>query len=61
MDFDIISQTLQASKTIDNVYTKSVILKEHLSSAEMQNAASNNYGKIQSAFVSFRNILQNTC
>ena len=51
MDADTISQKLQASKTLDNVYTKSVILERELSSAEMQAVVSNNYGKIQSASV----------
>ena len=31
MDADTISQTLQASKTFDDVYAKSVILKGELS------------------------------
>ena len=31
MDADIISQTLQASKTLDNVLAKSVILEAELS------------------------------
>ena len=55
MDVNTIIQTLQASKTLDNVYAKPVILEEKLSSAEMQAAVSNNCGKIQSAFVNIRN------
>ena len=53
-----ISQTLEASKTLYNVYAKSFILEEKLFSAEMKAALSNKYGKIQSAFVNFRNILK---
>ena len=56
MDVDTIIETLQASKTLDNVYAKSLILDGELSSAEMQAAVFNNYGKIQSAFINFRNI-----
>ena len=61
MDVDAISQTLQASKTLDNVYVMYVSLKGESSSAEMQAAISNIYGKKQPAFVNFRNILKNTC
>ena len=61
MDFDTIIQTLQASKTLDNVYSKFVILEGELSSAKMQAAVSNNYEKIQSAFVNFRSIMKKTC
>ena len=58
MDVDTISQTLQASKTLDYVYAKTVILEGELSYAEMQAAVSNNNGKIQSAFINFGNILK---
>ena len=44
------SQRLQASNILDNVYAKSVILEEELSSAEIQAAVGNKYGKLQSAF-----------
>ena len=58
MDVDTISQTLQATKTVDNVYPKSFILEGELSSAQMQAFVDSNYGKIESAFVNFRNILK---
>ena len=58
MDVYAISQTLQPSKTLDNGYAKSVILKGELSSAEIQAAVSNSYGKLQFVFVYFRNILK---
>ena len=54
MDVKTISQTIQTSKTIDNVYAKSVILEVELFAAEMQVAVSNIYGKIQCPFVNFR-------
>ena len=43
----------------NNVYVKSVILEGEMSSSEMQAPVSNNYGKLQLAFNSFRNILKN--
>ena len=46
MDVDTISQTLQPSKTLYNVYRKFVTLEGELSSAEIQAADFNNYGKI---------------
>ena len=52
IDVENTIQRLQASKTLDNV--KSVILKWELSSAEMQVAVSNNYGKLLSAFDNFQ-------
>ena len=58
MDVDTINQTLQASKPLENVYAKSVILERELTLAKMQAAISNNYGKIQPAFINFRNILK---
>ena len=44
MNVDTISQVLQTSKTFDKVYTKSVILKGELCSAEMQSYITKNYG-----------------
>ena len=62
MDVDTISQTLLDSKTLDDVYLiKSVILERELSLAEIQAAVSNNYGKIKSTFVNFRNFLKKNC
>ena len=51
MDVDTISQTLQGNKILESVYAKTVSLEGELSSAEMQAAVFNNYGKIQSGFV----------
>ena len=50
MDVDTTSQRLHASNILDNVYEKSVILEGKLSSAEMQAAIGNKYGKLQIAF-----------
>ena len=58
MDFDTISQKLQASKSLDNVYANFVILEGDLSQTNVQAAVSKNYGKIQSAFFNVRNILK---
>ena len=58
MDVDIVSQTLQTSKTVDNVYAKSVILEGELSSTEMQAGVSGKYGKILSDFVTFQIFLK---
>ena len=58
MDVDTTSQKLQANNILDDVYAKSVNLEGELSSAEMQADVSNNYGKLQSAFNKFRNILK---
>ena len=55
----ITSQRLQASNIPDDFYAKSVILREELSSAEMETAVSNNYGKPQSAFDNIQNMLKN--
>ena len=52
MDVDTVSQRLQASNILENVYATSVILEEELSSA----AVSNSYGKLQSGFNNFQNI-----
>ena len=41
-----------------NIYPNSVILEGELSSAEIQAAVGNNYGKLQSAFNNFRNTLK---
>ena len=59
MDVDNISQTLQAGKTLDNFYAKSVILEGDFSSAEMQAAVSNKYGKIKSTFEMLKKKLAN--
>ena len=40
------SQMLKTSNFLDNVYAKSFILEGDLSSAEMQAADGNNYGKL---------------
>jgi len=61
MDVDTTSQILQAINILNKVYGKSVILEEELSSEEMQAAVDINYGKLQFAFYSFRNILKKTC
>ena len=61
MDVDTTSQKLQASNILNNVYAKCVMLEGKLSSAEMQAAVSNNYGKLQFAFINFQNILKKTC
>ena len=54
MDVCINSLGLQASSTFDNIYTKSVILKGELFSAETQVGAYNNYGKLRSASKKFK-------
>ena len=51
----------QAIFLITFTYAKSVILEWALSSAEMQAVVYNNYGKLQSAFNNFWNILNKTC
>ena len=56
MDVDTVSQRLQASNILENVYATSVILEGELSSVEMQAAVSNSYGKLQSGFNNFQNI-----
>ena len=53
MDVDTISRTLQASKTLDNV----CYFKRRVVFSRNGTYVSNNYGKIQSAFVN--NILKN--
>ena len=58
MDVDTTSQRLQTSNIPNIVYTTSVILKGELSSAEMQAAVCNNYGKIQSTLNNFQMILE---
>ena len=60
MNVDTTSQKLQSSNILDNVYATSVILEKELSSAEMQTVVGNNYGKLQSAFNNFQNILKKT-
>ena len=57
----ITSLELQPSTILDNVYVKSVVLEGELPLAEMQAAIGNNYGKLQSAFNNFQNILKKTC
>ena len=57
MDVGITSQRLQASNILDKVYATSFILEGEFSSAEMQAAVGNNYGKLQSAFNNFQNVL----
>ena len=57
---DTTNQSLQANNILDNVYARSVILKGELSSAEMQAAVGNNYGKLQFAFNNFWNVLKKT-
>ena len=57
MDVDITIQRLQSSNILDNFYAKSVILEGELSSAEIQAAVGNNYGKVQFAFNNFQTIL----
>ena len=47
MNVFINSQNLQTTNILNNFYTKYVVLKGELSSAEMQVAAGNNYGKLQ--------------
>ena len=54
MGVDTTNQRLQASNILNNVYAKSVILEGELSSAELQVFISNNYGKLQFAFVNLR-------
>ena len=56
MDINNTSKKLQANTIFNNVYAKSVILEGELSSAEMQAAAGNKNGKVQSAFNNFQNI-----
>ena len=58
MDVDTIIQSLQASNILDNFYAKSVIQEGELSSAEMQAAVRNKYGKLQFAFNNFQIILK---
>ena len=53
MGVNTISQRLQASNILDNVYANSVILEGGLISAEIEAALGNNYGKLQSAFNNF--------
>ena len=57
MDVDTPIQRLQASNILDIFYAKSVILEGELSSAEVQAAVGNNYGKLQFGFNNFRIIL----
>ena len=57
----ITSQRLQASNILDDFYAKSVIMGGELSSAEMQAAVGNNYGKLQSAFDNFQKMLKKIC
>ena len=58
MDVDTTIQKLQASNTLDDVYTTSVILKWELSLAEMHVAVGNNYGKLQFALSNFQKMLK---
>ena len=53
MEFYTTSQRLQASNILYNVYAKYVILEEELSSAEMQAAVGNKYGKLKFFFTNF--------
>ena len=57
MDVDNIGQTLQASKTLDNVSAHSLILEDEFCS-RIATAVSNKFGKMLSAFVNFRNNLK---
>ena len=57
MEVDTTSQRLQASNNLNNFCTISVKMEEELSSAEMQAAVRNNYGKLQFAFNNFKTIL----
>ena len=62
MDVDTNSQKLQAINILNNVYLTSVILEREVSLEEMQSAVGNknNYGKLQSAFNNFQNVLKKT-
>ena len=61
MFVDTTSQRLQASDILNKVCATSVILEVQLYSAEMQTAVGNNYGKLQSPFNNFQNILKKPC
>ena len=61
MNVDTTGQRLQASNILFNFYTKSFILEGELSSAEMQAAVGNNYGKLKFALNNFRIILKKNC
>ena len=58
IDVCINRQCLQSTNILDNIYTKSVIVKGELSSSLTQVAAGNNNGKLQSACKNFLNILK---
>ena len=58
MDVVTTIKRLQSSSILDNVYAKSVILEAGLSSAEIQAAVGNNYGKLQFAFINIWIILK---
>ena len=57
MDVDTTSGRLQTSNNII-IIESSVILEGELSSAEMQAAVGNNYGKLQFDFNNFQNIMK---
>ena len=60
MDVDTSSEMLQASYTLHQVYAKSIVPEVELSSAEMQAAVCNNYGKLQ-LLITFKILSKKEC